>query len=149
MLIYKWFFWPWFFTVATIYHAEHKGSNLMSTIYKEKLIHSNFFVIPIRYSTYVLITPPILRVWSWLKVPAKYFIICHDTKKTTWIIIFQKYDKFWSALLEYFIEHKLWNWEESYVKPLFLRFTWLNLKSSALKQQHLFKCNKQFSSDAI
>ena len=81
MLIYKWFFWPWFFTVATIYHAEHKGANLMSTIFIEKLIHSNFFVIPIRYSTYVLITPPILRVWSWLKVPAKYFKIGHDTKK--------------------------------------------------------------------
>ena len=148
MLIYKWFFWPWFFTVATIYHAEHKGSNLMSTIYKEKLIHSNFFVIPIRYSTYVLITPPILRVWSWLKVPAKYFKICHDTKKNYMDYCIPKARK----ILKYFAG--TFHWAQTLklggviCKTPFLRFTWLNLKSSALKQ-HLFKCNKQFSSDAI
>ena len=140
MLIYKWFFWPWFFTVATIYHAEHKGPNLMSTIYKEKLIHSNFFVIPIRYSTYVLITPPIFRVWFWLKVPAKYFKICHDTKKKLHPKVRQ--------ILKCFTG--IFHWAQTLklggviCKTPFLRFTWLNLKSSALKQ-HLFK----FSLDAI
>ena len=33
-------------------------------------------------------------------------------KKQLWVFVYIKYGKFWSILLELFVEHKLWNWEE-------------------------------------
>ena len=33
-------------------------------------------------------------------------------KKTTWVFLFQKYGKFWSVSVEFFVEHKPWNCEE-------------------------------------
>ena len=85
------------------------------------------------------LTPPNFRVCAWQKVPAKRWKICHilyiwkpkvvfsffsfireknkvarneKRKQQLWVFVHIKYGKFSSVLLELFVEHKLWNWEE-------------------------------------